>query len=176
MQAHGAGSPERVEKLLLGGLFFLFSRRRYWRHGFPSFQNTSLRQRQAGMEPLRAKKRLLPKEPVHTSCCRAARPFAVPSLPPAWKRLWRWRDGVWGREEETFLQKGSSSLPQQALPLDSPPRRFKELFRGAARASRFSAAAAQVFQFSPYALKPRRNIKPGGKLRGKGFARGLLLQ
>ena len=39
------------------------------------------------------------------------------------ERLGRGRDGVWGREREAFLQKGSSSLPQltalekQACPL-----------------------------------------------------------
>ena len=36
--------------------------------------------------------------------------------------LWKGRDGVWGREGEAFLQKGSSSPPQSSLPNSPYPR------------------------------------------------------
>ena len=48
---------------------------------------------------------------------RSGKPVSSPpsAIRPVYKSLGRERDGVWGREREAFLQKGSLSLPQYLL-------------------------------------------------------------
>ena len=47
---------------------------------------------------------------------RSGKPVSSPSSAnrPAYKSLWKGRDGVWGREGKAFLQKSFPSLPQSS--------------------------------------------------------------